>query len=109
MTFAPSGLVAACGRYRVHGAPRDVHLVPARRREAGRVRAGRCAPSPQRLGAAEVRVLVLHHRADKDVERVAARGRRVGTAAFGQLVAASGVSGPVKVESVTRSQSTWNL
>ena len=30
-----------------------------------------------------------------------------GTAAFGQLVAARGVSGPVKVESERLSQSTW--
>src|SRR5436305_10116682 len=31
------------------------------------------------------------------------------TAAFGQLVAARGVSGPVKVEFEIRVQSTWNL
>src|SRR3954471_7985634 len=33
----------------------------------------------------------------------------LGTAAFGQLVAARGVSGPVKVESEMWFQSTWNL
>ena len=33
----------------------------------------------------------------------------LGTAAFGQLVAFSGVSGPVKVDLEVLFQSTWNL
>ena len=113
ITFAPSGShVVACGRSGGYGAAGDVHLVPARRGEDQSCsRGARCAAThsdsvPPRF----VYWFCTIARICRTSRSVAVPGcAALATAAFGQLVAASGVSGPVKVESEMLFQSTWNL
>ena len=103
--FAPSGsYVAPWTTLAATVPPGDVHLVPAHRRVAARCRVAtrvrdlaalHGVVDPQRLGAADVRVLGLHHRPDREHVGRVGRGRaRSRGVAFGQQFGASCVIGP---------------
>ncbi len=111
MTFAPSGSqVAACGRLAATVPP--VTLVWYQRGAAKPAvfpRRTVCEVHTDSTPPIFVYWFCIIARIWRTSRALPPCDSAFGTAAFGQLVAARGVSGPVKVDSEILFQSTWNL